>query len=86
MQSRAPLYCEQDNFSKAIGDYSKIVELNPNNAKAYLNRGLLYVLVKKPKEAMHDIDKSIKIDPKLAEKVMKLFENKKQARTCKIIV
>ena len=32
----------QNNFTQAIADYNKVIELNPQDATVYYNRGLAY--------------------------------------------
>lgn len=51
----------------AISDLDKAIELNPNNAYLYFNRGNLHASNKDYARAIEEYDKAIKIDPKLAE-------------------
>ena len=49
----------------AIQDYNKAIELNPNFALAYYNRGLAKHKLGEHKEAIQDYNKAIEIDPNL---------------------
>jgi Flp pilus assembly protein TadD len=45
-------------YDKAITDHTKAIELNPNNAQAYNDRGDVYSIVGKNKEAEADYAKA----------------------------
>lgn len=47
---------------KALKDYSKVIELNPNSLDAYLERGNLYIILKRISEAFADYAKALKLD------------------------
>ena len=51
-------------IQKAIADYDKAIELNPEYAGAYYNRGIAKRQLKQYKEAIADYDKAIKLNPK----------------------
>ena len=53
-------------YSEAIADYSIAIELNPNYAEAYNNRGLAKYNLKKYSEVIADLDKAIELDPNFA--------------------
>ena len=40
--SRGNTYYNQGNLPQAISDFNKAIEINPNYAEAYYNRGLAY--------------------------------------------
>ena len=46
---------------KAIDDYNKVIELNPNDATAYHDRGLAYKRKGKHDKAIQDFNKTIEI-------------------------
>ncbi len=56
-------YSSEKNFPKAIEDYSKAIELNPNNANEYFYRGVAYLRTKKFDEAIEDYKKAIELNP-----------------------
>ena len=51
-------------YEESIENYNKAIELNPNKADAYFNRGNAKVNICKYKEAIKDYDKVIDINPK----------------------
>ena len=56
------LYYER-NFNGAIQLYSEALEINPNFAEAYTNRGNAYGKLRQYKPAIQDFNKSIEINP-----------------------
>ena len=44
-------------YSYAIADYNKIIQINPNNSIAYLNRGINYRYMSKYLEPLQDFKK-----------------------------
>ena len=51
-------------YKKAIKNYDKAIEINPQNAGAYYNRAGAKNELKKYKEAIQDYDRAIELDPK----------------------
>ena len=51
----------------AILDYTKAIEINPNDAKAFLNRGYSKAELKNHYGAISDFTKAIRIDPRYAD-------------------
>ena len=66
-------------YDLAIADYTKAIELNPNDARPYYYRGSSYYQKGKYDLATADIEISIKIsrDPDLTEIAKKLLEELK---------
>ena len=56
----------QEKYKEAVLNYTKAIESDPNYAKAYYNRGFIYIKTRKYKLAIADLDKAIEIDPKYA--------------------
>jgi len=56
---------EDENF-KAIDDYTRAIELDPKDTKAYYNRGLAYSNLRQYQKAIDDYTRTIELDPKLA--------------------
>ncbi|MFN9671572.1 MAG: tetratricopeptide repeat protein [Microcystis sp.] len=40
--NRGYLYSDLQKYDLALSDYSKAIDINPNDAQAYYNRGNLY--------------------------------------------
>ena len=56
------------NFrERSIKDYDKAIELDPNDAAAYYNRGHSYSDLGQYQRAIEDFDKAIELDPNDAE-------------------
>ncbi len=53
-------------FADAFDDFNRSIELNPKFAKAYSNRGALYVQAGKLDKASDDYRQAIALDPELA--------------------
>jgi len=53
-------------FEKAIEDYNKAIELNPNIAQGYNNRGNAYGKLKEHEEAIEDYNKALEFNPEYA--------------------
>jgi len=58
---------EKGDFDKAIENYDKAIELNPEYEKAYYNRGLAFACKEDYDKAIVDIKKVIEIKPNFAE-------------------
>ncbi len=56
----------KQNISAAEADFSKSVELEPEDFTARLRRARFYVEVNKPEQALVDADKAIKLQPRSA--------------------
>ena len=55
-------------YDKAIADFSRSIELNPQDGAAYNNRGLVRAAgLKEYDQAIADFSKAIELDPKFAE-------------------
>ena len=50
---------------KAVMDFSKAIELKPDYAEAWLNRGTSYFMAGKPERAIKDLTQSLKLNPAL---------------------
>ena len=63
--NRGIIYSKQGNFTQAMSDYNKAIEINPEFAQAYNNRGLFI----KPYKACLIYNKAIEINPKNARPI-----------------
>ena len=64
---RAFAYQEKGDYDKAIQHYSKALELNPQMAEAYNNRGIAYSDKGDYPHAIEDFNKAIELKPDYAE-------------------
>jgi len=56
-------YYFKNEYDKAIENYTKAIEFDPDNAKYYSNRGASYHRIKKYENAIKDKSKAIELDP-----------------------
>ena len=56
-------FMKSENFSDAIDTYSKILELQPNDEQALLNRAIAYTQVDRFDNALRDIDSFLILNP-----------------------
>ena len=56
----------EKKYTEAIDEYSKAIELNPNNADVYLNRGSVYHELQKYNEAIRDYTRVLELDSNYA--------------------
>ena len=56
-------FMESENFSDAIDTYSKILELQPKDEQALLNRAIAYTQVDRFDQALWDIDSFLMLNP-----------------------
>jgi len=55
------------DYNTSLQDFNKAIELSPNDASAYGNRGVTYQMLGKYYEAIVDYNKAIELNPKYAE-------------------
>ena len=63
--NRGNAKAELKEYSEAIADYDKAIELDPKLAPAYYNRGITYRELGKEEEAKKDFKKAQELDPTL---------------------
>ena len=57
-------YLKEKKYDKALEEYDKAIEADPNDFLAYYNRGIYYSLyTDKKKQALEDLSKSIELKP-----------------------
>lgn len=61
--SNGTKYFDQEKWTEAIEEYTKALELDPNNIHALTNRGSAYTHLGKYNEAIADLTKASEIDP-----------------------
>ena len=60
---RAMAYDDKDLVQKAIADYTKAIELNPNDSNYYDNRGAAYFSSGRVDDAIADFRAALKVNP-----------------------
>jgi len=60
-------YFRRGNLSLAISDLTKAIEINPDYADAYNNRGFVYIQQGNLPQAISDFNKAIEINPNFAD-------------------
>ena len=65
--NRGVAYAQGDDYDRAIEDYTKAMELNPNLAEAHHNRGVTYGKKEEYDLAIGDFNRAIELNPNLAE-------------------
>ena len=63
---KGAVHHNRGQLSKAIGECNKAIEINPEYAPVYNNRGFAYIGKGKYEQAISDFDKAIEIDPEFA--------------------
>ena len=55
-------------MEEAIECFEKVLEIDPNDARALFNKGTSCILVDRNEEAVTCLDKAVEIDPTLLER------------------
>lgn len=65
-------------WSRALGDYNKAIEIDPGLAPAYANRGLVYLIHGKRVDAEKDLLRCLQLDsrlrPALQKSIMEIMQ------------
>ena len=64
-----------DHFEESLKHYNRAIEINPNLAQPYMNRGVLYVQMGKMSLALKDHAKLKDLDAALAVELQYVIEN-----------
>lgn len=59
----AKFYFLNSKYDEAIDEFRKVLEINPGNAEAYYNLGLIYENRNRPDDAKEMYEKALSIDP-----------------------
>src|SRR5882672_6459236 len=57
-------YRSTGEYDRAIQDFDRSIQLNPNSASTFINRGLAYKKKEQYDRALQDYDKAINLDPR----------------------
>jgi len=79
---RGEVYSDLNQYLSAAADYSKIIELEPDNGNAYYNRGICYAQVELKENACNDFYQAGELGFFEAYEVIKDYckENNKQKK------
>jgi tetratricopeptide (TPR) repeat protein len=61
---RARAYAGDKKFNPALDDLNKVIELKPDVADAYIERGIVFTQTRRFDDAIGDLTRAIEIDPK----------------------
>jgi tetratricopeptide (TPR) repeat protein len=61
---RARAYSGDKKFNQAVDDLNKVIELKPDVADAYVERGMVFTQVRRFDDAIGDLTRAVEIDPK----------------------
>jgi len=62
--NRGTALAKRGDYQQAIGDYDKVIEINPTYKEAYNNRGNAYASLGNYRQAIENYDKALEINPK----------------------
>ena len=70
-----------NRYWESIADYSKAIELYPNNSYLYFGRGMSYEYLNQNEEALKNLKMSLELDPgfSLALSMVDYLENEKNS-------
>lgn len=68
---RGNSYMKSGEYSKAVADFTKVININPQFSDAYSNRGLVYLALQQPELALTDLTKGITVRPEYAVSYLK---------------
>jgi Flp pilus assembly protein TadD len=73
----------KSDLDGALGDFGKVIELNPRHAKAYANRGMIMLLRGQDAQAQMEFATAIELDsslrPALEKSVAQIMKTRKSA-------
>jgi len=61
--SRAFNSHQRGTWTEAVADYTQVIQLQPDNAAAYYNRGMVYQKLDKDSLAVRDYSRALKLNP-----------------------
>jgi len=82
-QGRGTAWMKKAEMAKAIDDFTRAIERDPDLAWAYFNRGLAQVYLGNESEAKKDFDECLKLRPDLKTQLNQKIELARQLRSQK---
>lgn len=67
LKRRAMALANRHEYEAALAAFDDVIRLAPQDADNYLQRGLIYMAVEKPKPALNDLNQALKINPALVK-------------------
>jgi len=64
---RGMAYFSQEHYKRALHDFNRAIDFDPNNHRLFYHRGLVWRLLKRPEKALDDFDRTIELNPLQAE-------------------
>ena len=64
MYSRGTAFDGQGEYDRAIAEYTRLIELKPDDAQGHNGRAWTYLKLGKNELALRDVDRAIKLNPK----------------------
>ena len=68
--NRGQFFITFGKFDKALDDFSKAIQIDPNNGKAYSRRAVAYYYLKEYKKSWSDVNKAQELDIVLNSKFL----------------
>jgi lipoprotein NlpI len=65
---------KEEEYSKSIDDFTKVIKLDPEYVEAYINRGISRYYTKDYSGAIEDWYRAIKLDPELRNRLTPLID------------
>jgi len=72
-------YLTEERYDEAVELFSKVIDVEPQSASAYVNRGKAYAALNETDKAMEDYTTAIELDPTLADELRPEIDAWKQA-------
>ncbi|MEM8777542.1 MAG: tetratricopeptide repeat protein [Cyanobacteria bacterium P01_G01_bin.49] len=66
-QLRGTVYSQLKEWDKALADATKVIELEPDNAEHYFNRGFINYFAEDQSQAIADLSEAIELNPDYAD-------------------
>jgi len=79
-EGRGTAFMQLEKMDKAIADFTRAIELDPQIVWAYYNRGLARVYIGKESDAVNDFSECLKLRPDLKAELDAKIELAKQLR------